>query len=67
MLLNPIGDKLGIAQTVRMMRHAILNHHGDAPAKLLITIFNRQRVALEQEVRAAAYIQQRDIVLRQLA
>ena len=65
-LLDPVRDGLRIFQTVRMMRRAVLDHHGDAPAKLLITIFNRQRVALEQEVRAAAYVQQRDIVLRQL-
>jgi hypothetical protein len=45
----------------------VLDHYGNSSAELLITIFNRQRVTLEQELGAAANVQQRDIVLRQLA
>jgi hypothetical protein len=57
MLLNPVRDGLGIAQAVRVVRVAVLDHHCDAAAQLLITILNGQRVALEQKIGAAKNVQ----------
>src|SRR5580765_7449624 len=67
MLLNPVRDEVGIPETVRMMRCPILDHDGDAATQLLITILDRQRVVLEQKIRAATNIQQCNIVPRQLS
>src|SRR6266705_3364282 len=38
-LLDPVRDGFGIFQAVWMMRVSVLDHHGDAPATLLIGIF----------------------------
>ena len=50
-----------------MMGGPFLDHHGDPAAELVIATLDRQRMPLEQEVKAAADIQERDIVLSQLA
>jgi hypothetical protein len=67
MLLNPVRDDLGIPQTMWMMRRAVLDHHRDATAQLLIQILDWQRVALEQRIGAATHIQQRHVVVCQSA
>ena len=67
MLLNPVRNRFGIFQTVRMMRVTVLDHDCDAAAQLLVAILDWQRVSLEQKIRAPTNIQQRNIVPRQFS
>ena len=42
LLDNPVRDRLGIAQAMRMMWDAFLDHHGDPAAQLVIDVLDDQ-------------------------
>ena len=65
-LLDPVGDQLGVAQAVRVMRRALLDHHGDPTTQLMIPALDGQRVAFQQEVETSADVQERNVALGQL-
>ena len=65
-LHDPVGDRLGIAEAVGMVGRAVLDHHGDPAAELVVAILDGQRMPLEQEILAAADVQQRNVVPGQL-
>ena len=48
-----------------MMGDAFLDHHGDPTAQLVIDVLDGQRMLLQEEVEAAANVQQRHVVLGQ--
>ena len=66
LLLDPVGDRLGIAQAVRMMRRALLDHHGDPAAQLVIPALDGQRMAFQQEVETPADVQKWHVAPGQL-
>ena len=66
-LLDPVRDRLGIAQAVRMMGRAFLDHHGDPAAQLVIAVLDGQRMPLQEKIETAADVQQGHVVPGQLA
>src|SRR5205823_1506513 len=44
MFHDPVGNRLGIAEAVRMMRLTVLDHYRDPSTQLLITILNQESV-----------------------
>ena len=57
MLLNPVGNRVGVLQAVRVMGMAFLNDHGDRAAQLMIDVLHGQRMPLQQEIFSAADVQ----------
>ena len=57
-MLDPVRDGLRVAQAVRVMTAALLDHHRDSAAELLINVLHRQGVFSQQRVNAAANMQQ---------
>ena len=57
MLLDPIGNRLGILQAMRVMGVAFLDDHRDQAAQLMVRVLDDPSVPLQQEILTAANVQ----------
>jgi len=58
-LLNEVGDGLGIDQAVRMMAGAFFDHDADPAAALMIDVLDDLRVFLQDKIVGPADVEQR--------
>src|SRR5207253_2175768 len=65
--LDEVGDRLRVAEAVRVVGRPVLDHHRDPPAELLVDALGDEGVVAQDRVEAAADVQQGHVGLRQLA
>ena len=63
--LDEVGDRLGVAEAVRVVGGPVLDHHRDPPAELLVDVLDDEGVVAQDRIEAAADVQHGHVGLGQ--